>query len=129
MMYEEFCDGVGMKIDRKCYERIEAVYMAFDRFTSKESIYDFHKKHDMNGVETLYSALRGFTKLFEQQAHLQAEVARDEEISDMIIKADGAFWREHIQKEIPPELDDSASWRKYVERKFPKDNGDVRLTS
>ena len=57
------------------------------------------------------------------------EVARDDEISDMIIKTDSAFWRDHIEKEIPPELDDSASWRKYVERKFPKDNGDVRLAT
>ncbi len=54
------------------------------------------------------------------------EVARDEEISDMIIKADGAFWREHIQKEIPPELDDSKSWRKYIVRKFPHSENPAR---
>lgn len=57
------------------------------------------------------------------------EITRDDEIADMIIKADSEFWTEHIQKETPPELDDSASWRKYVERKFPKDNGDVRMAT
>ena len=57
------------------------------------------------------------------------KVTRDDEIADMIIKADSEFWTEHIQKENPPELDDSGSWRKYVERKFPKDNGDVRLAT
>ncbi len=85
MMYEEFCDGVGMKIDHKCYERIEAVYMAFDRFTSKEAIYGFYKKHDMNGIETLYSALHGFAKLSEQQARLQDEIAeRQKELNGII---------------------------------------------
>lgn len=57
------------------------------------------------------------------------EVIRDDEISDMIIKADAEFWREHIEKEIPPEIDGSESWQKYIARKFPKDNGGVRLAT
>lgn len=57
------------------------------------------------------------------------EIIRDDEISDMIVRADAEFWHEHIEKESPPELDGSESWRKYVERKFPKDNGDVRVAT
>lgn len=71
MTYEEFCEGVGMKVDRKCYERIEAVYMAFDRFETKQAIYDFYKQHDMNGIEALYAELRLFKERIERRKYLE----------------------------------------------------------
>lgn len=84
-MYEEFCDGVGIKVDRKCYERIEAVYMAFDRFSTKEAMYDFYKKHDMNGVETLYGTLCEFNKLSEHEMRLVNEInKRQKELNGIV---------------------------------------------
>jgi len=76
MTYEEFCEGVGMAVDRKCYERIEAVYMAFDRFGTKQAIYNFYKKHDMNGIETLYKALHKVIALLEQRNHLEGSIQK-----------------------------------------------------
>ena len=57
------------------------------------------------------------------------EVERDAELSDMIIEMDGNFWNDHIQKEIPPEIDGSEGWKKYAERMHPKDSGEVRLAT
>ncbi len=73
-MYEEFCQGVGMKVDPKCYERIEAVYMAFDRFNSKEDVYAFYRAHDMNGIETLYAELHEYNKLNARRKLLEGEL-------------------------------------------------------
>lgn len=85
MMYEEFCEGVGMKVDRKCYERIEHVYMAYDRFDTKEAIYDFYKKHDMNGIEMLYKALSEYNALLKQRDDLYEEIAvRQRELNGVI---------------------------------------------
>lgn len=56
-------------------------------------------------------------------------VERDPEISDMIIEADGRFWKEHIEAETPPPDDGSESYREYIMRKFPKDNGDIRVAT
>ena len=74
MMYEEFCMGVGTRVDRKCYERIEAVYMAFDRFGSKQDLYDFFLAHDMNGIEALYEELHAFKQHLERRDALQARI-------------------------------------------------------
>lgn len=57
------------------------------------------------------------------------EVVRDDDIADMIVKADSEFWHEHIEGQTPPDLDGSASYRKYIERKYPRDNGDVRTAT
>ena len=74
MMYEEFCQGVGMTIDPKCYERIEDVYMHFARFGTKQDIYDFYKKHDMNGIESLYLELHHARELSNTEAESQEEL-------------------------------------------------------
>lgn len=85
MTYEEFCNGVGMKIDPACYERIEAVYMAFDRFSNKQAIYDFYKAHDMNGVETLYTELRRQSQRAERRKLLEEQDAQiRDELSNII---------------------------------------------
>ena len=60
MMKHEFENLVGMTIDTDCYERIEFVYMNSERFSNsngKQEIADFYKKHDMNGIEKLYTEL------------------------------------------------------------------------
>ena len=54
------------------------------------------------------------------------EIEHDGEITDMIIQADGEFWRDHIEAQNPPPDDGSSSYRKFIERKFPTDNGDIR---
>lgn len=85
MMYEEFCEGVGMKVDRKAYERIEVVYMAFTRFNSKQAVYDFYNKHDMYGIETLYAKLQEFNELLNQRKRLEGEIhTRQGELSGII---------------------------------------------
>lgn len=57
------------------------------------------------------------------------EVERDAELADMIIEMDGEFWRENIEKQVPPEIDGSEGWKKYTERMHPKDNGEVRAAT
>lgn len=57
------------------------------------------------------------------------EVERDAELADMIIGMDGEFWTEHIEKEVPPEIDGSEGWKKYTERMHPKDNGLIRAAT
>lgn len=74
MNYEEFCTGVGMKVDRTCYERIEQVYMAFNRFASKKDICDFYQDRDMNGIETLYTALLNHNNLVTKRNRLEGEI-------------------------------------------------------
>lgn len=74
MTYEEFCSGIGMKVDRKCFERIEAVYMAFDRFETKAAICDFYKKYDMNGVEKLYTELHKYNELCAQRESINSKI-------------------------------------------------------
>lgn len=73
MMYEEFCEAVGMKIDVKCYKRIEQVYMAFDRFNCRQDIADFYKQHDMNGIETLYKQLHRCLEIREHLRNIESE--------------------------------------------------------
>lgn len=89
MTYEELCEGVGMAVDRKCYERIEAVYMAFDRFDSKQAIYDFYKKHDMNGIETLYKALHKANELTKRQAFLEGEISKLQNLQEELLNVAG----------------------------------------
>lgn len=57
------------------------------------------------------------------------EVERDREISDMIVEADGKFWKEHVESETPPPEDSSESYRHFIECKFPTDNGEVRAAT
>lgn len=57
------------------------------------------------------------------------DIERDNELAEMIIEMDGRFWSEHIQMEIPPEVDDSEGWKKYAERMHPRDNGLVRAAT
>lgn len=57
------------------------------------------------------------------------EVERDADLADMIIEMDGKFWHEHIEKQIPPDVDGSEGWKKYAERMHPKDNGEVRVAT
>jgi hypothetical protein len=74
MMYEEFCEGTGARVDWDCYGRIEDVYVAFERFDSKQAIYDFYKAHGMEGIEVLYEELRVFNQHQERSEQLQREL-------------------------------------------------------
>lgn len=67
--------------------------------------------------------------LFGGNHFVTYEVERDREISDMIVEADGEFWRNHIEAAEPPSVDGSESYRKFIERKFPQDNGEVRAAT
>lgn len=53
-------------------------------------------------------------------------VERDAEMSELILHIDETFWKEHIEKRVPPPMDGSYSWRKYVERTHPKETSGVR---
>ncbi len=57
------------------------------------------------------------------------DIERDTELADMIVEMDGEFWNEHVQREIPPEIDGSEGWKKYAERMHPKDDGFVRAAT
>lgn len=86
MTYKEFCEGVGIQVDPECYRRIEDVYMAFIRFGDKQDIYDFYKKHDMNGIETLYTELHRQNQRAERRTILEKQAAQIQDELNGIIK-------------------------------------------
>ena len=67
--------------------------------------------------------------LFGGQEQRVYRVERDWELSDIIIEMDGDFWREHVEKQNPPEIDASPSAKAYLDRTY-KDHGDeIRLAT
>jgi putative phage-type endonuclease len=48
------------------------------------------------------------------------EVERDDELIDIIIKAEKTFWEEHVLKRIPPALDGSSAAEEYLKAKYPE---------
>lgn len=53
--------------------------------------------------------------------HVQRNDALEAEITDIAIR----FWREHVQKRVPPKIDGSASWQRYLAKKYARGTGVV----
>lgn len=47
------------------------------------------------------------------------EIARDNELIDMIIEAEKDFWLNHVEKKVPPEIDGSYAAEAYIKGKYP----------
>lgn len=69
MMKCEFDELVGIKTDPSCYERIHKVYMDCDLIKDKAHIARIYKKHDMNGIESIYHTINGWARSPEEMEH------------------------------------------------------------
>lgn len=58
MLKQEFESLIGKQVSNEDYEKIEAVYMSFDRFTSHSLIASFYNQYGMKGVAALNNALK-----------------------------------------------------------------------
>jgi len=54
------------------------------------------------------------------QKFIWKEIARDEELIDMIFQAERYFWYEHVEKNIPPALDGSSAAEEFLKQKYSK---------
>lgn len=52
-------------------------------------------------------------------------VLADRELQAMLIEAAERFWRDHIEKRVPPDPDGTDSYSEYLARKFPRSNGNM----
>lgn len=69
MTKQEFDNLVGLRTDPACYERIEEVYMNCDLIKDKQHIARIYKKHDMNGIESIYHTITGSARSVEEIEH------------------------------------------------------------
>lgn len=70
-----------------------------------------------------YMAVTGYEKcyiaaLIGGQKFIWKEIARDEDLIQMIIQAEKHFWENYVQKKIPPALDGSSAAEKYLSEKY-----------
>lgn len=70
-----------------------------------------------------YMAVTGHEKayvacLIGGQKFIWKEVPRDEELINIIIQTEKAFWENHVLKKIPPALDGSSAAEKYLNEKY-----------
>lgn len=83
-----------------------------------------------------YMAVTGADKcyiacLIGGQKFVWKEIQRDEELIDMIILAEMDFWKNHVEKKVPPALDGSSASEKYLKERYsnPTPYSEINLKS
>jgi putative phage-type endonuclease len=76
----------------------------------------------VTGADKCYAAV-----LIGGQKLVVKEIERDEELIQMIIKAEEDFWFNHVEKKIPPKLDGSLGAERYLKSKFPTSNSSMEV--
>lgn len=59
------------------------------------------------------------------QKFVWKEIERDDEFIELMIEQEKHFWEEHVQKEVPPEIDGSPSASELLNKMYPEDNGEM----
>jgi putative phage-type endonuclease len=80
----------------------------------------------VTGAEKCYIAC-----LIGGQRFVWKEIQRDEELIDMIILAEMDFWKNHVEKKVPPALDGSSAAEKYLKERYsnPTPYSEINLKS
>jgi len=47
-------------------------------------------------------------------------IERDRELEGVLVDSIEKFWRDHIEKQIPPEVDGSGSWGEFIKARYPR---------
>lgn len=76
----------------------------------------------VTGADKCYIAV-----LIGGQKFVVKEIAKDEELINMIIEAEREFWTEHVEKKIAPELDGSAAASNYLKDRFTEITGEENI--
>ncbi len=91
MMYEEFLNLAGLTeqdVSQDQYDRIERVYMCYERFDGREGFAKFYRKHGMEGVEALYEPIAKLDERMERkQALAQCIAEKQAEIDKLVAEA------------------------------------------
>ena len=80
-----------------------------------------------------YLAVTGFEKcyiacLVGGRHFIYKEILRNEEVIKVLVEKERIFWQEHVEKNIPPEVDGSESCKKLLDSQYePVDNLEVDL--
>lgn len=80
-----------------------------------------------------YLAVTGFKKcyiacLVGGRHFMYKEILRDEEVIKVLIEKERIFWKEHVEKNIPPEVDGSESCKKLLDSQYESvDNLEIDL--
>jgi YD repeat-containing protein len=86
MTYDEFSQSTETTLSQEAFQRIEEVYMAYDRFNTKSAMYCFYGTYGMEGIDALYNQLCPMKQMHEQLAYLQAEFKRRSMLYGISIK-------------------------------------------
>lgn len=80
-----------------------------------------------------YLAVTGFEKcyiacLVGGRHFIYKEILRNEEVIKVLVEKERIFWQEHVEKNIPPEVDGSESCKKLLDSQYePVDNLEIDL--
>lgn len=77
-----------------------------------------------------YMAVLGYEKayiavLIGGQQFVWKELERDDEFIEMMIEAEKYFWKNHVLKRVPPEIDGSKPATEFLNKMYPEDNGET----
>lgn len=83
---------------------------------------------------TLYAGLTGqprwhFGVLFGNEGVLPFTIRFDLDLYAALTAAAEKFWKDHVLRDVPPDLDGSDDARRYVESRFPKDRAPLRTAN
>lgn len=79
-----------------------------------------------------YLSITGYEKcyiacLIGGNRFIWKEIKRDQELINIIIRAEKTFWEEHVLKKIPPTLDGSSAAEQYLKEKYKVGNPDITI--
>lgn len=88
--------------------------------------------HEMYVPQMMFEAACAETPLADAAAFINGDlrsysVPFDEELSETLCELAERFWRDHVEKRVPPPIDGSKSYSDYLAKKFPRSTGYMRL--
>lgn len=149
---KEFCKRTGLKV-RKCNKILQHPKHYFMRasldrlIVGEKAILECKTTHEYNKEEWKddeiplnyilqcmhYLAVTGYEKcyiacLIGGNKFIYKEILRDENVIKTLIEKEEIFWKEHVEKKIPPSVDGSEGCKKRLDNQYePTDNLSIDL--